>query len=100
MLGRTLTIALGLVGFALQVQAHCIITPALGVAGKATRNDVTRTSNNNPCGNQQAIAAAGSSTAVNADANGWSFGLANTLLDANVACITGSFKVTAEGFNG
>lgn len=60
---------------------HAIITPALGVSGTAARSDVTRPSNNAPCGNGVNVAnAIGGSSAVQANGN--------------------SFTVTVTNFNG
>ena len=54
-----------------QATAHAIITPALGVSGTPARSDVTRPSNNAPCGNGVNVASAiAGSQSVNAAADG------------------------------
>jgi hypothetical protein len=52
------------------VNAHAIISPALGIQGKPMRNDVQRPSNGNPCGNVDIAEHINTSTAVVADENG------------------------------
>jgi hypothetical protein len=52
------------------VNAHAGITPALGVKGDFTRNDVQRPSSAQPCGNINIAQNLDTSTAVKADANG------------------------------
>jgi hypothetical protein len=66
---------------ATQVAAHAALNPALGVQGTASRGDVQRPSNNNPCGNVNIGNAIDNSAAVTADASG-------------------SFTVDIENFNG
>jgi len=53
-----------------QINAHAIMTPALGVNGTAVRNDVQRPSSSQPCGNIDVASTIDASTAVVADANG------------------------------
>jgi hypothetical protein len=65
---------------AVEVAAHAAINPALGVQGKAVRNDVQRPSTAKPCGNA-ALSKIDTSTAVTADASG-------------------SFTMTIQNFNG
>jgi hypothetical protein len=77
MLKSLLVVALS----AVQVAAHAAINPALGVSGKAVRNDVQRPRNNNPCGRTAIAGAIDNSQAVTADASG-------------------SFTVDIENFNG
>ncbi len=50
--------------------AHAGVTPALGVKGQFTRNDVQRPSANSPCGNINIPQNLDASTPVQADANG------------------------------
>ncbi|KAI0077357.1 hypothetical protein K474DRAFT_1674898 [Panus rudis PR-1116 ss-1] len=58
-------------GLTLQVSAHAIITPALGVTGQAARSDVTRPSKANPCGGGVNVASVvGQSTPVSLNADG------------------------------
>jgi len=57
-------------GLALQVQGHAIISPALGVSGTPTRNDVQRPSNNQQCGNVNIAQTIGSTTPIAANADG------------------------------
>ena len=52
------------------VNAHAAISPALGVKGTPSRNDVQRPSTNKPCGNVDIGKTLDSSTAVPADASG------------------------------
>jgi len=52
------------------VNAHAGVTPALGVKGTLTRNDVQRPSTANPCGNVNIAQTLDSSTAIPASANG------------------------------
>ncbi|KAI0701395.1 hypothetical protein BC835DRAFT_246534 [Cytidiella melzeri] len=54
----------------LQIQAHAIITPALGVNGTATRNDVQRPSTNAMCGNTNINNTLTSSTPIIAKSDG------------------------------
>jgi len=53
----------------LQVNAHAIVTPALGVSGNPTRNDVQRPSAAKPCGDTS-LSKVGSSTPVKIGAGG------------------------------
>jgi len=53
----------------LQVNAHAIITPALGVSGAPTRNDVQRASAAKPCGDTS-LSKVASSTPVKIGAGG------------------------------
>jgi len=53
----------------LQVHAHAIISPPLGVSGTPVRNDVQRPSTAKPCGNA-ALSAVGTSTAATIAADG------------------------------
>ena len=57
-------------GLALQAQGHAIISPALGVTGTPTRNDVQRPSNNSPCGNVNIAQTVGTTTPIVANADG------------------------------
>jgi hypothetical protein len=50
--------------------AHAIITPALGVSGAGTRNDVQRPSAQKPCGNINIAQTIGTSTAISVSSNG------------------------------
>ena len=50
--------------------AHAGVSPALGVKGQMTRNDVQRPSTGSPCGNVNIAQNLDSSTAVPADENG------------------------------
>jgi hypothetical protein len=52
------------------VNAHAGVSPALGVKGQITRNDVQRPSTNSPCGNVNIAQNLDSSTPVKADQNG------------------------------
>ncbi len=52
------------------VNAHAGVTPALGVKGQFTRNDVQRPSAKSPCGNINISQNLDASTTVQADANG------------------------------
>jgi len=52
------------------VNAHAGVTPALGVKGQMTRNDVQRPSTNSPCGNVNIAQNIDSSTTVQADEKG------------------------------
>ena len=57
-------------GLTLQVSAHAIINPALGVTGTARRNDVKRPSTASPCGNGVNVAQQlAASTAVTMNGN-------------------------------
>jgi hypothetical protein len=69
-----------LVLFSLQVNAHAIINPAIGVTGTPSRNDVQRPSAANGCGNVNVASVLGTSTAVPVSANG-------------------TFNVTVQNFN-
>ncbi|THV07948.1 hypothetical protein K435DRAFT_772282 [Dendrothele bispora CBS 962.96] len=53
-----------------QVNAHALIAPALGVNGNGARSDVQRPSGNNACGNVNVAQTIGSSTPVQAAADG------------------------------
>lgn len=57
-------------GLVLQTQAHAAISPALGVAGTPTRNDVQRPSTAQPCGNVNIAQTIGSTTPIVANADG------------------------------
>ena len=59
-----------LLGLSLQVHSHAIITPALGVNGTPTRNNVQRPSTANKCGNVNVASLINTSKAVTADASG------------------------------
>jgi hypothetical protein len=52
------------------VNAHCGVTPALGVKGNMKRSDVQRPSNAKPCGNINIAQTLDSSTATPVNANG------------------------------
>jgi len=52
------------------VHAHAGVTPALGVKGTLSRNDVQRPSTDKPCGNADIAKTLDSSTAVPANADG------------------------------
>ena len=56
--------------FTTSVNAHCLITPALGVKGNGARSDVQRPSTADPCGNVNIAQTLDTSTAVPANANG------------------------------
>ena len=57
-------------GLTLQVSAHAIINPALGVTGTARRNDAKRPSTASPCGNGVNVAQQlAASTAVTMNGN-------------------------------
>lgn len=75
----------------LQANAHAIITPALGVSGQGTRNDVQRPSKANECGNVNVANTINTSTPVKAAADG-SFTATITNFNAGV---DGSRQVTA-----
>jgi hypothetical protein len=51
-----------LLSISLQVSAHALITPAIGVSGKGARSDVQRPSAAKPCGNANIAQTLGSST--------------------------------------
>jgi hypothetical protein len=70
MFSKSFIAPLFLLGLASSVHAHAGVTPALGVQGTLTRNDVQRPSQNKPCGNADIAKTLDSSTAVPADAKG------------------------------
>ena len=57
-------------GLTLHVQAHAIISPALGVKGAPTRNDVQRPSQQKPCGNVNIAETIGTTQPIIAQAQG------------------------------
>ncbi|KAJ3544542.1 hypothetical protein NM688_g5728 [Phlebia brevispora] len=59
-----------ILGLVLQVSAHAIISPALGVTGTPVRNDVQRPTTQAPCGNVNIAQAIGTTTPINAAADG------------------------------
>lgn len=61
---------LALVAVVPGANAHAIITPALGVNGSATRNDVQRPTTQSPCGNVNIATELPLSTPIIALANG------------------------------
>lgn len=69
MISKTFFISAVILALGLQVNAHAIVTPALGVKGTATRSDVQRPSTANPCGNT-AVSDIDTSTPVVAAADG------------------------------
>ncbi|PSS36964.1 hypothetical protein EW026_g2070 [Hermanssonia centrifuga] len=63
------TLAL-VMGLTLQVQAHAIISPALGVTGTPVRNDVQRPSTASPCGSVNIAKTLDTTTPIVAAADG------------------------------
>jgi len=59
-----------LLAVSVQINAHAIMTPALGVTGTAVRNDVQRPSTASPCGTVDVASTIDTSTPVVADATG------------------------------
>ena len=59
-----------LLAFALYANAHAMTSPALGVKGFPTRNDVQRPSTSKPCGNTDIASNIDTSTAVPAGPDG------------------------------
>lgn len=80
MLCKSLVTALFVAFSAVQVSAHTVIVPMLGVAGTPSRNDVQQPNDKTPCGKAD-LSAIDTSKAVAADASG-------------------SFKVNVTDFNG
>lgn len=72
-------------GLALNVQAHALIAPAIGVTGTGVRSDVKRPTNARPCGNVNIANSLASSTAVSANADG-SFSMTITNFNRYVLC--------------
>jgi hypothetical protein len=70
MFSKVFTTLFILLVVSVQINAHAIITPALGVNGTAVRGDVQRPSTASPCGTVDVASSIGTSTAVVADANG------------------------------
>ena len=56
--------------FTTSVNAHALINSALGVKGKATRNDVQRPSTGSPCGNVNIAQTIDTTTPIPVSANG------------------------------
>jgi len=79
-------------GLALQVQAHAVINPALGVKGQPTRNNVQRPSTAKPCGTVNIQQTLGTTTPVTANAQG----LFSTTITNFNAGVDGSRQVTAS----
>lgn len=75
---RLLSLSLVLLGLSSQIRAHAIITPALGVSGAPTRNDVQRPSASAECGSVDvASALAASGSAVLSEAGTFSANVTN-----------------------
>lgn len=70
MLFKLLSVSSLVFGLALQAQGHAIISPALGVSGTPTRNDVQRPSKNSPCGNVDIASALTTATPITVNADG------------------------------
>ncbi|KAI0628213.1 hypothetical protein C8Q77DRAFT_479535 [Trametes polyzona] len=66
----TLATAALCLGLSLQVSAHAVISPALGLQGKPVRNDAQRPKKGKECGNTDIAKTFDSSTAVPVAANG------------------------------
>jgi hypothetical protein len=81
MLFKSILVPAAILAFsAVDVCAHAVISPALGVKAAAVRNDAQRPSANKPCGNA-ALTAIDTTTPVTADASG-------------------AFTVNVQNFNG
>lgn len=65
----TFLVSAVVLALSLQVNAHAIVSPAIGVAGKPARKDVQRPSTTKPCGNA-ALTSIDTSTPVVAAADG------------------------------
>lgn len=59
-----------LLSLTLQVSAHALIQPALGVTGQGARSDVQRPSKQSPCGKANIAQTLASSQAAQVDAKG------------------------------
>ena len=70
MFSKSFIAPLFLLALTSSVHAHAGVTPALGVQGTLTRNDVQRPSTANPCGKVNIDQTLDSSTAIPANANG------------------------------
>jgi len=69
MFSRTFFVSVVILAMGLQASGHAIVTPALGVKGNGTRNDVQRPSTAKPCG-KASLSAVGTSTPAIAAADG------------------------------
>jgi hypothetical protein len=70
MFSKSFIAPLFLIALTSSVNAHAGVTPALGVQGTLSRNDVQRPSTDKPCGNTDIAKTLDSSTAVPANADG------------------------------
>jgi hypothetical protein len=70
MFSKSFIAPLFLLALTSSINAHAGVTPALGVKGTLTRNDVQRPSTANPCGKVNIAQTLDSSTAIPANANG------------------------------
>jgi hypothetical protein len=70
MLSKSFIASIFLLASISSANAHAGVTPALGVQGQLTRNDVQRPSTSSPCGNVNIAQTLDSSTPVQADQNG------------------------------
>jgi hypothetical protein len=85
MFSKSFIAPLFLLALTSSVNAHAGVTPALGVKGTLTRNDVQRPSTANPCGKVNIDQTLDSSTAIPANANG-SFSAAAINFNPYVYC--------------
>jgi hypothetical protein len=70
MFSKSLVASIFLIASISSANAHAGVSPALGVKGQLTRNDVQRPSANSPCGNVNIPQNIDSSTPIQADATG------------------------------
>ena len=77
-------------GLAWHAQGHAIITPALGVNGVGTRNDVQRPTNATMCGKVNITATIGTSGTIALSASG--------IFSANITNFNGSVSALSTHF--
>jgi len=69
MISKVFIISIAVLLLSLQVNAHAVISPALGASGKPVRNDAQKPNKGKPCGNAD-LSKVDSSTPVKANGNG------------------------------
>ncbi|KZT28000.1 hypothetical protein NEOLEDRAFT_1176170 [Neolentinus lepideus HHB14362 ss-1] len=88
---KSVLVSIVAAGLSMQVSAHAIIAPALGVSGTPVRNDVQRPSANSECGNVNVASTINTSTAITMTGNTFTA----TVTNFN-AGTDGSRQVTAK----
>lgn len=69
MFSKVFVVSVIMLFFSLQVHAHAVISPALGISGQPVRNDAQRPNKGKPCGNAN-LSKIDSSTPVKVGGNG------------------------------